>query len=306
MATISEIAIEYAKKQPRQIDYITENSPIIDSIPYFPTTHGLRHAYEVLEDIKGGSFVDMDAALPEVSTSSRLDWKDLSILGGQIEAGEDKVTTYGGAAKYFAKKMPGVYRQTAMDAETQLIYNLVLPFAKSKGKLVGSAASPTGNKYYSILAVRWQEEEFCGLYDPNGFKQGAMFDFLPFNGGNVYKNSEGVAVYGARFKSYLGFLLENPRNVAGVVNIDATADAPEDIAAMISDALIEARVGQAGTTKLYMHPAMLGKLYKFKDQKLSVRIGDAGIDRRVADWDGVEIVTSYNFLQGIEAPVELS
>jgi hypothetical protein len=75
---------------------------------------------------------------------------------------------------------------------------------------------------------------------------------------------------------------------------------------MISDALIEARVGQAGTTKLYMHPAMLGKLYKFKDQKLSVRIGDAGIDRRVADWDGVEIVTSYNFLQGIEAPVELS
>ena len=59
MATISEIAIEYAKKQPKQIDYITENSPIIDSIPYFPTTHGLRHAYEVLEDIKGGSFVDM-------------------------------------------------------------------------------------------------------------------------------------------------------------------------------------------------------------------------------------------------------
>ena len=74
------------------------------------------------------------------------------------------------------------------------------------------------------------------------------------------KNSEGVAVYGARFKSYLGFLLGKPEKRGGRSSISMPQrDAPDDIAAMISDALIEARVGQAGTTKLYMHPAMLGQ-----------------------------------------------
>jgi hypothetical protein len=305
MSTLNEIALAYAKKQPKQVDYITENSPIINSIPYYPTTHGLRHAYEVLESITGGNFVNMDDQLPTVSTQSRLDWKELSILGGQIEVGEDKAKQLGGAAKYFASKMPNVYRQTSMDAEMQLIYNLITPFAQKNKKLVSSTSSPSGNNYYSILVVRWQEEEFCGLFDPKGFAKGTMFDFLPFNGGNVYKNKDDVAVYGARFKSYLGFLLANSRNVAGIVNIDANAEAPDGLSSQLSDALIEARAGQLGTTKIYAPPAMIGKLSKFKDSKLSVTNGDKGIDRRITYWDGVEMIPSYNFLQGKEAPVTL-
>lgn len=304
MPTLNEIALKYAQKQPKQIDYITETSPIINSIPYFATTHGLSHAYEVLNSSVAGGFVDMDGQLPEVDSDSQLKWKELSILGGQMEVGEDKAKTLGGAGTYFATKTPSIYKKTSMTAESQLIYNLLQNYAKDNNKLVTSASGASGNKYYSIIAVRWVEQEFCGLYDPAGFEQGTMFSFYPYSGGSVYK-SDNKNVYGGYFKSYLGFLLDNPRCIAGVVNIDATADIPDALAQQLSDMLISCRAGAEGNTKIYMHPAMLGKLGKFKDSHLNLMNGDKQLDRRIMGWDGVPIETSYNFLSGTETAITL-
>ena len=112
-------------------------------------------------------------------------------------------------------------------------------------------------------------------------------------------------VYGWYFKSYLGFLLDNPRCIAGIVNIDATVEAPDALAQQMSDMLVSCRAGAEGTTKIYMHPGMLGKLGKFKENHLQVVNSDKAIDRRVMSWDGVEIVESYNFSQGKESAITL-
>jgi hypothetical protein len=247
----------------------------------------------------------MDEALPSADVDGELAWKDLSILGGQIEVGEDKAKAMGGAGTYFANKMPTIYKKTSMDAEAQLIYNLLQNYALTNDKLVGSASSPSGSKYYSIMAVRWVEQEFCGLYDPDGFEQGTMFSFYPYSNGAVYKSSN-KNVYGGYFKSYLGFLLANPRCISGIVNIDSTAEAPDALAQQLTNALIDCRAGAEGTTKLYMHPAMLGKLGKFKDSHLNVVNNDKEINRLIMAWDGIEIIPSYNFKQGIEAAVTLT
>lgn len=306
--TLREISLAFAKKQPKQVDYLTESSPILDSMTYQESTHGLKHAYEILDSVTGGSFVDIDGALPSVDATGELKWQDLSILGGIHKVGQDKVRQLGGMAKYLASKTPQIMRKTASNAEQALIYNILQDFAKKSGKLVSAVTSPTGSKYYSILAVRWQDGEMTGLYDPNGFKTpGALMDVEPINGGNVYENPAvtGQLIYGAYFKSYFGFLTANARNIAGIVNIDSTAVAPDTLDEQIDNMLAECRAGDGGRTVMYMHRKCLTKLFKFKTDKLMMGSSEKDINRVVASWNGIPIVTSYNFKDGTEDAISL-
>ncbi len=54
-----------------------------------PSSHGLWNIYESMKDITGGDLVDLDAPLPKVSAESELKQTDLSIIGGEMEVGED-------------------------------------------------------------------------------------------------------------------------------------------------------------------------------------------------------------------------
>ena len=51
---LRELAAEKAKKQPTQVDDITVNAPIFDMMDFYPSTHGLQHAYESLVAVTGG------------------------------------------------------------------------------------------------------------------------------------------------------------------------------------------------------------------------------------------------------------
>lgn len=304
--TLREIALMHSKKQPKQIDYLTESSPILESVTYEKSTHGLKHAYEVLDEVVGGSFVDIDAPLPTVDATSNLKWAELSILGGKHKAGQDKVRQFGGMAAYLAKKTPKILRKTGQTAETALIYNILQAYAKDRGKLVSAEDAPSGSKYYSILAVRWQDGEMTGLYDPKGFAPGAIVDVEPIAGGNVYEDPDTkILVYGAYFKSYFGFLPANPNNIAGIVNIDKGEAAPDTLDEQIDEMLASCRAGDGGRTVVYMHRNMLTKLFKFKKEKLQMTTGETNIDRQIASWNGVPIVTSYNFKDGTEDAISL-
>jgi hypothetical protein len=299
-ATLKELSDYYAKKQPKQVDVLTEETPVLARIKWDAASHGLWNAYEEVTEIKGAGLVEMNAPLPAVGVATELKKIDLNIFGGEMECPEDTAKMFGGKEKYFARKMPKVLRESGMGAEKAILYGNLRRYALDhKGLAVsaGGAAAATGpTGLYSIVALRQVPGETTGLYSPDGFKQGAMFDTLPINGGNIYKNPAGVLVYGVRLKAYFGYQIANPRTVGAIVN--ASADSLPT-PAMIDDLLADVRATPASTL-LLMHPRLLGMLNAYKADKLQVETATKDMDRRFTHWNGIEILTSYNFSDGDE------
>lgn len=291
MATLKEIAAQYATAQPQQVDDITVNCPVLDVAQFYPTNKGLHHAYEKIEEIGEAAFVEMDAPLPSADISRKLKTDDLGILGFSMEAPVDKLTDLYGRndpfASYLADKAPMIIRKSAMSVEKKIIA-LFLAYANQVGNIESCGATGTG---HAIIAVRFTQDNFCGLYDPNGFGQGAMFDVLPLSGGGAYKNSSGVTCYGADFKSYLDFLLDNTKCVGAIVNIDGTHKPTAD---MIDDMLAKAHAGEDGVTRIITHPMTMKYIRAIKGNALSMGVGETNISRAVNSWDQIPIVTSYN------------
>lgn len=295
--TFKELANYYAKKQPHMVDDIINKAPILERIPFQPASHGLYNLYEEATNVEGPDFIDMNAPAPQMSIDSDLKKIDLSIMAGEMFCPEDKAQQMGGAEKYFAKHTPRFLRDAGQTTEKRIIYDNFRQYAIDNGKARNAGGTGTG---YSIVAVRYIPGEVCGLYSPEGFKQGAMLDVKKVNGGNLYHNKNGVLGYGIRLKGYFGMMLANKKAVASIVNIT-----PDNIPTegMIDSLLLD--VEQDGNTYLYMHPRTLNMLNKYKGDILRTTSSDKGIDRRISEWNGVEIVTSFNFLDGTEPHIDV-
>lgn len=221
-ASLYEIALGPDKSQRAVVDAITCEAPILRDLPMEPSSHGLWNIYESMKDITGGDLVDLDAPLPKVSAESELKQTDLSIIGGEMEVGEDTARKLGGPVSYFAKKATPVLRKTGMSAERSLLYDNFRAFAIRNGNI--QSAGGTGTRNYSILCVHYVPGEITGVYDPAGFGNGKTFDLTPIAGGELYKNAEGRLVYGMRLKTYFGVQLANPDYVSAIVNCDIDSD----------------------------------------------------------------------------------
>jgi len=318
--TFRELAIANADKQRDIVDPILEEAPILGFTPMQETSAGLNHNFERLLSVTGPGVVDLDAELPQIGSETELDSVTLQLIGGLIEAGEDKLRTLGMTpGEYFANKIQPAIKYSAMSSEQAMLYNVlragaiqartdaVLPEAADHALDAGGDA--TANKY-SIIAVKWERDNCQGLYNPSGWSNGKMFDISPINGGNKYflKESAGkVLGYGMRVKSDIGFLLANPRNVATIVNIDMSDADPANwkipTRYQLDDVLAAIRANMGGNTMLLMHPKVKGALTAMKEEKVTLSLGDNNIDYTFDAWNGVPMITSYNFLQGAEAQV---
>ena len=304
--TFREISIAMATKQDKMVDQLLEEAPILEMIPVMPTSDGLQHKYEEVESVTGASLLELDDVLPTASASTSLKKVDMSVIGCKMEVGEDLAKAFGGPAAYFNMKQPMILKDTGADAEASIIYNSLRAYAiTNDSSLAGTHvidATGTGSTNYSILAVKWSEGECYGLYNEEGFGRKAMLEMEALSGGSVYLNSSGVAVYGVRLKSYFGMLLANARNVASIVNIDiANSKLPTSDQ---MDALIDCVRGQTGgSTWLYMHPKVATALQTYKTAKLNLFVGDDNIEHTFDAWNGIPILTSYNFKNGNEARV---
>lgn len=307
-----DVALAMAKKQAVMIDAVTEEAPILASLPMAEASHGLRNVYESLKDVDGAQLVNLDDELPSINADGTLEYQDLSVLGGIIRVGEDKARRFGGVGPYFATKMPSILRQTGADTETSFIYNNFRPYAKANSR-EQDAGGTTVATQYSMLCVKYAAGEVTGLYDPAGFGNGKVFDILPVNGGNVYEytdsDSKVKLVYGQRIKTYLALQLANPRNVSSIVNIELTADATTDTGyaalpseSMIDQMVIDARANPSNSF-IYCHPKVKAALGAYKGS--SLQMVPAGGDRNdmIETWNGIPLVASYNFKQGTEAVV---
>ena len=211
---------------------------------------------------------------------------------------EAKAGRFGDKRKYFATKMPKGLRETGIGAEKAILYDNLLAFSVDRKGLARNAGGSEGSQgntgLYSLIALRQLPGETTGLYSPRGFNQGAMFDAMPINGGNIYKNDKGVLVYGVRLKSYFGYQIANLHSVGAIVNINKD-NLPTP--AMIDDLLADVRATPASTL-LLMHPRLLNHLNEYKADKLQVQTAAKDMDRRFTHWNGIEILTSYNFSDG--------
>lgn len=300
-----EVAIAKSTKQAVMVDQITEEAPILGSMPVEDASDELHNVYEEVQSITEAQVVDGDEALPVVNVTTNLKQTDLSIIGGIMEVGEDKAKRMGGAARYFARKQAPILRETGAKLENSIIYNNLRAYADANGTLQ-DAGGTTANKQNSIIAVTWRTGEITGLMSPNGFGDGALMDVMPINGGNLYKDANNVLVYGVRMKSYLGIQLANPRYVSGIANIDLQDPAPanwdipseEDIEIMLEDCRADEN------TRIYCHPKVWRLvLSKYKAAALQTVVTDRDYNRLINAWDTTEITTSRNFNVDAEAVV---
>lgn len=307
-----DIGIRMAKKQAHEIDAVTEEAPILAAIPMEKASNGLRNVYEELKDVDGAQLVNLDDELPSIGSEGTLGYQDLSVLGGIIRVGEDKARKMGGAAAYFAKKMPSILRQTGADTEKSLIYNTIRPYAKANSR-EQKAGGSTASSQYSILCVKWASGETTGLYDAEGFGNGKVFDMLPLNGGNAYEftdtDGKKKVGFGERIKAYFALQLSNPRNVSSIVNVELTPDATSDTGykalpteQMMNKLIRDAR-GNSSNTIIYMHPAVADALGVYKGGALNMSTEGTDYNTIVMSWNRIRIVTSYNFDDGTEAVV---
>lgn len=296
--TLAELNTEYAKKQPHLLENLTEETPVLNSIKFEASSHGLWNAYEEVTDIDSASFVKMNSPLPQMHVDTELKKQDLNIMGGELFCPEDTAQMFGSSDAYFAKKTPSLLRQTGMKIEKEIIYKDLLDFAVKSGHAETAGASAD---CYSMIAFRQISGENTGLYSPEGFKAGAGLDVKKINNGAIYHNKDGVLGYGLRFKGYFGIQLANKDGISAIVNINKSNIPTE---AQIDDMLVNCKAS-AGSTVIFCHPKVLSFLNKYKGNILREQNGDREINRTFMAWNGIRFVTSYNFLNGTETAVTL-
>lgn len=316
--TFRELAISLSPKQTQLVDYTLEDSPVLEMIPFLPTSNGLNHVYEELLDVSGNGMVDMDSELPYLDANTELKQTSVSVLGGQMEVGEDKARQFGGPGAYFQSKLPVILKKSGSDTETSILYNSLRAgaiAAAANTKLVGRtdhliSAGGSDNTNYSIIAVRWEPGAVNGLYDPAGFGNGMFYDMEAINGGELYptmKSAGKVLGYGMRLKQYIGMLVANPRNVASIVNIDISDADPDNwdlpTANQIDDIVAAVRGTTGGSTMLLMHPKVKTALNEFKASRLQTTVETTNFNRTYEAWNGIPMVETYNFKRGDEPNV---
>lgn len=294
MSTLHEIAMAYAKKQPGMADSLTEDAPILNVVRWKPSTHGLWNVAEKLTDIEGPAFVEPDAPLPYMSTSSDLVHTDLHVLGGTIEVPTQRALKFGGPEKYFADRQNTILRKAGMDTEKQLVINNWLKAARACRNLKDAGGQEKG---WWILAVRFDELLNVGLYDADQFEQGRLFRItLPYGGEEHHLSSgkyHGVLGYAIVYRANFGWQIVDPKvTCAAIVNIDEES---RPTAAMIDDMLADVRA-QAGSTYLFCSPkAKIYGINPYKTSNVELANSDTDAKTRVETWNGISIVTSHNF-----------
>ena len=293
MSTLHEICVRMARKQPGMADSLTEDAPILRVVKWKPSTHGMWNVAERLEEVTGPAFVEPDAPLPMIRASTSLVHTDLHVMGGTMEVPTQRALKFGGAAKYFADKQDVILRRAGMDTERQLVEKNWLKAAQAAKNLKDAGGKGQG---WWLLAVRFDELNNCGLYDPDQFNQGRLFNIeTPYGGSEHLLHGEYEGVYGFAviYRANFGWqILDAKRTCAAIVNIDEES---KPTAAMIDDMLADVRA-QPGSTYIFCGPkAKIHGLNPYKVDNVQLANGDSDAKTRVETWNGISIIPSHNF-----------
>lgn len=302
-----EIAVEAVGKgkksadsQKKLIDALTEEAPILQSMPMEESTHDYHHVYEELVKVTAPDIVDLDAPLPIIDSETQVGRTSLTKIGGKIFAGQDQIKPFEGLQRYLDKRVPPSLRQAGMDMEYNLYYNRFLAAALRLGNVQSATENPSGNVYSSLVAVTWAPGEVTGLYSPLDYGDGKVFQTGMLYGGNLCENEDGVQGYKAYVQTMLGVLLENPKRIGAIVNIGNTP--PSDL--MIGELLDSVRSN--GSTRLYCHRRLMRRIGN-EYAKLTSKHEFVMLDKTMStlSFNEVPFVGSFNVQYGTEAAILL-
>ena len=304
MPKIRELAVKYAPKSAVTINDIIKPTRLMDDMNFIPTSHAITHNYAKTSEIVGASWVNFDQTLPVVSSNSEIRTQKIGKIGGLIEIGKDALKQMGlTMAQYVASQMDDVTASSFMSMEQQFIYNVARQFAIDNGKAWTMDGSDNGNnKYNSIIAIRWQDGNACGLYDPKGFGQGMIFDVEQIANGGQYKLADGSLGYGASLVQYLGFLIANKDNIAVICNVPNTTPGAS-LKPLVNGLSIEAKIGLRGDTTMYLSPKLKARITDTFKDSVATGADPRDINRTADSWNRVPLVESWNFTTDAESYV---
>ena len=311
--TLKNLNVFLKPHQQGIINKLTEENPIIDSIPVRAASHGIYNVYAQTSEINPMAEVDFDAELPTVGISFELGRTRLGKIGGKLPIPQDAATEVGGYSAYADARIPGLIAKSGNDQEYRIYYSGFLKSAIANGKAV-SVGGSTANKQYSLVAVTYNEDSTVGLYNPKTLSNGKIFETLPLNNGAVYEIEVGDAkCLGKMIACYMqfGLQLADPRLVGALVNIQPAANVSDrdkidglPTAMQMDDLLAGVRAGT--NTVIYCHPSLGKKMAsKFQLSQRQVGNGETGVRYALYDWQGIPVVTSYNLAWGNEAVISL-
>lgn len=302
--TFKEVVQKYSADSDeagRVVDEITESSPLFEIMPFQETNDGMTHIYEELKSITAAGSVNLNAAYPTIGAEFNLLDRDIDLVAGLRQVHTNTVDRlYGGSIeKYLEKQMKPIMSQTLMDYSFESYYDVFRPFAKDKGKLVTQTAAPSGNNYFSLWIIRFQEDQMTGLYNPEFAGSKGVFSVDTGNGWQVVN---GKPVHNLKIEMTTGILPANGRNVSGIVNIDlddvnSSADKKAAFGRQVTERLVQTRPGTGGRTYIVGNPMVISTLENL-DQASQV------VDNNVvrSTWAGVPMIGDWNLLEGTEAP----
>ncbi len=289
------------------VDTMTEATPLFVTCPWGKTNNGFSHKWQVAQDIIAAQMVDLNDAYPTIGADWKMDDRDIAMFAGRREVHVNTVDQMAGGNldAYLDDEMPLIAQQTLMNATFDFYYAVNLPFANANQKVIDAeGGSASGNKYYSIHFIRWQEGQYQGLYNDKWAQaKGGVFKATKLSGGDRYpQTTTGKSVYGVDIEMPLGFLPANPQNVAVVANIDLATITEKELGTFIRKAIVMARVGKGGKAYAYCHPMVISAIGNIKEaQNLGIQNnGLYGVELQ-----GVTFIGDYNMLDGEEAPVTL-
>lgn len=303
MSTLHELAVKYAVKQPGMADSLTEEAPILRVAKFKDATHKLWNVAERMVDIEGPAFVDADAPLPVMSTSTELVTTYLHTMGGIMEVPTQKALKFGGMEAYFADRQDAILRHAGMTTEQSLVHNNWLKAAKDCGNLIDAGAPGYG---WFMLFVRFDELKNTGLYDPDQFKNGQLLTISFPYGGKEHrlfsKDYDGVMGFEIIYRGNFGWqILDAKKTCAAIVNIPNPSEKKGSVTpTMIDEALAMVRA-QPGSTHIFCSPH--SKMYGIDPHKVqNVQLANSDTDARtrIETWNGISIIPSYNIDERIE------
>ena len=322
--TLQQEALGYEKTQGLLINNLIKKAPFLDTVPFITSTHGKKNNYIQLTGFKGADFRADNGLYAQMDGHFELKTERLGKLGGEMSLTEDIALDYAAGRtndakkateEWFSKITPTVLAAAGESLECHLIYNVLQQraIAYSAGKTgvektCRNAGGTTSGQNYSILIVKQNKEENCGLVSPSGKNNDEVLYMEWENGGQRHKlvssdpEKNGRIGYAATWDGIIGYQVARPDQVGAIFNID-----PSTTGAMVklSDilellAIVDA---DASDTQIVMHPVLKAKIFGEKWDKVQLGTGDRNLITGFDRIENIPIISTKQMAGGTEAVV---